>query len=102
MFSSPAESPTCAGGTLPEQLRLPLIELVTYSLPSGSVSTLLVKLTDPLTVFRMKPNQNTAGREAATRHRRVTCPESDGSRRRRRLFRARDATESRSRPRISR
>lgn len=57
LFGEPSESPTCGAGELPKQLRLPWIEFETYSFPSGSASVLPFSLTEPLTWFRMKPNQ---------------------------------------------
>src|SRR3954467_7382483 len=56
-LGAPSESPTCGAGELPKQLRLPWIELVTYSFPSSSSRTLSLNVTEPLTWFRMKPIQ---------------------------------------------
>lgn len=42
---------------MPAQFKLPWIVLVTYSFPSGSVSTLLFRFTEPFTWLRMNPNQ---------------------------------------------
>ena len=42
----------------PEQFMLPWIVLVWISLPSVSTTVLLLKLNEPLTVFRKKPCQN--------------------------------------------
>src|SRR4029078_5384636 len=57
-LSEPSESPICGAGELPKQLRLPWIVFVTYSFPSGSASTLPLRLTAPFTWLRMKPIQN--------------------------------------------
>src|SRR6185295_6185451 len=57
-LSEPSESPICGAGELPKQLRLPWIVFVTYSFPSGSASTLPLRLTAPFTWLRMKPIKN--------------------------------------------
>src|SRR5215471_8026318 len=57
VLGEPAESPTCAAGELPWQLRFHLTVLVTTSFPSGSNVRLSLKLTLRATVLRMNPSQ---------------------------------------------
>src|SRR6516225_5083250 len=56
-FGAAPPSPNCTAGSLLRQVMFPLTRLLTISMPSGSLVTLLVKVTLPPTLSRSDPSQ---------------------------------------------